>query len=176
MAGLNESFAKAELIVTGPKRKIRVTRRIRGIGLDHGLSLHPGLIRTALRIQPVVDKDQFPVSFRFISQAVFRISPGSLKSNLLPALAVQTVSRAKISMEFKATQLFVQLFDLYVRLSEEVIRRFRRKLPLKLCPDLIGLSEDSFFSCLLGGQLCRRNRPFLCFFAGLFLFLNLLFK
>ena len=36
-------------------------------------------------IQPVVDKDEFAVSFRFISQTILGPSPWRLKRNLLAA-------------------------------------------------------------------------------------------
>ena len=49
-------------------------------------------------------------------------------------------------------------------------------LALKLCPDLIGLSEHCFLSCLLGGELYRGDSALLTFLGGLFLFLDLLFQ
>jgi hypothetical protein len=58
-------------------------------------------------VQPVVDKDQFRVGFRLISQAVFGAGSGGLECNLLPAFAVQTVTGAKISVEFEGAELFL---------------------------------------------------------------------
>ena len=48
-----------------------------------------------LRIQPIVDKDEFSVSLRFIPKAVFRAGPWSLKGNLFPTGAIQAVAGAE---------------------------------------------------------------------------------
>src|SRR2546428_3719516 len=126
MAGLNECFAEAELVVTDAPSEIGIIGRIRGVGFYHDFGLHPRPFGTVPWVQPVVDKDQFRVGFRFISQAVFGAGSGGLECNLLPAFAVQTVPGAKISVKFKPAQLVLQLPDLYIRLSAEAPRRVRR--------------------------------------------------
>jgi hypothetical protein len=103
----------------------------------HDLCLHPRLIGIVIGVQPIVDKDEFSVGFRFISQAIFGASSRSFERNLLATHAVETVTGAKISVEFKAAQLFLQLRDLSVCLAQEVICRLRGQLSLKLRPDLV---------------------------------------
>ena len=88
VAGLNKGFTEAKLIVTGAPGEIGIVGRVRGVGFNHHLGLHPRLVGIVLRVQPVVDKDQFRVGFRFIPQSVFGPSPRGLKCNLLPAQAV----------------------------------------------------------------------------------------
>jgi len=111
----------------------------------------------------VCDKNEFPVGFCFVAQAIFRIRSGRLESNLLPTCAIEAVTRPKITVKLEALHLLLQTCNLLVGLSQEVIRRFRSQLALILCSDLIGLPKDGFFGCLLGGQLYCRDGPFLCF-------------
>ena len=75
-----------------------------------------------LRVQPVVDENEFSVSFCFVAQAIFRIRAGSLKRDLRSALAVEAISRTEIAVELKALCLLVQFLYLLVCLSEEIIR------------------------------------------------------
>jgi hypothetical protein len=88
VAGLNERFTQAELIVADTIREICITSGIRGVSLDHDFCLHPRLVGIVIGVQPVVDKNEFPVGFGFVSQAVFRAGIGSLEGDLFPALAV----------------------------------------------------------------------------------------
>ena len=92
VAALNEGFTQADLVVADASTKIRVACRVRGIGLNHKLRLHPRLIGIVFRIQPVVDEDQLTVCFRLIPQPEFRIGPRSLKCHLLSAPAVESVA------------------------------------------------------------------------------------
>ena len=111
-------------------------------------------IGTLIWIQPIVDKDEFPVGFRFIAQAVFRARPGGLEGNLLPTLTVQAVAGAKISVEFKGANLFLQLRDLDVCFSKKVIGRFLGSWPWNLPSDLIGVSDDAFAACSAASVGC----------------------
>src|SRR5271170_1928952 len=88
VTGFNKGFAQPELIVAGAVREIRITGRIRGVGLDHGFCLYPRLVGTVVWVEPVVNKDQFSVSFCFVSQAILRARSRGLEGHLLPALAV----------------------------------------------------------------------------------------
>ena len=95
------------------------------------------LSECVIRVQPVVDKDELAVGFRFVSQAVLGAGPRSLKRNLLAAGAVQAVARAKISVEFETAHLLLQLLDLLIGLPQQVICRLRGYLALEFCADLI---------------------------------------
>src|SRR6266851_3129188 len=176
VASAHKRFAQPELIVSRVARKICITRIIPCVGLDHHFCFHPGFVAVVLRVEPVVDENEFSISFCFVAQAIFRIRAGSLKRDLRSALAVEAITRPEIAVELKALRLLVQFLYLLVGLSEEVIGRLRGKLALKLCPYLIGLSEHRFLSCLLGSQLYRGDGALLTFLGGLFLFLDLLFE
>src|SRR5216683_2851303 len=173
VASAHKRFAQPELIVSRVARKICITPCV---GLDHHFCFHPGFVAVVLRVEPVVDENEFSISFCFVAQAIFRIRAGSLKRDLRSALAVEAITRPEIAVELKALRLLVQFLYLLVGLSEEVIGRLRGKLALKLCPYLIGLSEHRFLSCLLGSQLYRGDGALLTFLGGLFLFLDLLFE
>src|SRR5262249_18041055 len=109
VTNLNKGFAQTELIVTNAIGEARIARRIRGVGLDHALRLRPRLIGSFIWIDPIVDKNEFSVGLCFVPEAVFRARSGRLKGNLFPTLAVQAVPGAKVSMEFKGVNVFLQL-------------------------------------------------------------------
>ena len=121
VTGLDERFTETEVVLTGASGKSRISRRVGSVGLQHHLGLNPPLVGIVVRIQPVIDEDEFSVSFRFVSQTVFRARSGSLKCDLLAANAVQTEARTKISVEFKGARALLQIRDLYVSFLQEVI-------------------------------------------------------
>ena len=127
-----------------------------------------------LGVHPVVDEDQLAVSLRFVSQAVFGAGSRRLESDLLPAHTIQTVTRPKITVEFKRPDLFLKLLDSLIGLSQQIVGGFRRQLPLIFRARLIGLAENGFFG-LLSGEFCGRNRPTFFFFPFLRCFLSLFF-
>src|SRR6185436_2872522 len=92
VAGLNEGFTHANLVIANTARKICKTGGVAGVAFDHELRLYPGFILFVLGVDPVVYKNELAICFRFISQTVFGISSRGLKRDLLPAPAVQTVT------------------------------------------------------------------------------------
>ena len=110
-------------------------------------------------VEPVVDKDEFPACFGFVSEAVFRPGPRRLKRNLLNTGAILTVARTKVSVELEAADLLLQLRDLLVGLSQKVVCRFRCYCALKVCPDFTGVRQRGLFAHFLG-QFCRRYSAF----------------
>src|ERR1700752_4553896 len=101
IANLNKRLSQAELIVTNSQGKICVISGVGGVGLNQKFCFHPKFICIVIRVQPVINKDELRVCFRFIPQTVFRISSRSLKCDLLSVSAIQTVTGTKISVEFK---------------------------------------------------------------------------
>src|SRR5260370_19838258 len=88
VARLDKSFAEAELVITDAPVEICIIGGVRGVSFYHHLGLHPRLVETVFRVQPVVDKDQFPIGFRFTSEAVFGCRPRRLEPSLLPSRSV----------------------------------------------------------------------------------------
>src|SRR5262249_44386935 len=75
----NESLSQAKLIVAYGVAKVGVTGGIAGIGLNHHLSMKPGLVDVVVGIHPIVDEDEFAVGFSFVTQAILRSRPRSLE-------------------------------------------------------------------------------------------------
>ena len=92
MAALHKGFPQTELVIPGVARKVCIAGQIGGVRLDHDFCFYPRLVAVVLGVQPVVDENKFTVRFRLISQAVFRIRTGSLKSDLPTTLAVETMA------------------------------------------------------------------------------------
>src|SRR5262249_18209761 len=107
VASLYESFAQAELVVPDSSQEVRITGGIGGIGLEHHLRPHPCFVAVVVRVQPVVDKDELAVRFRFVAQAVFGIRAGSLECYLLPTLAIEAITRTEIAVELEALHLLL---------------------------------------------------------------------
>ncbi len=122
VAGAHERLPQAKLVTSRVPRKICVARIVSCVRLDHHFRLQPCFVAVVLRVQPVVDENEFSVSFCFVAQAIFRIGAGSLKRDLRSALAVEAISRTEIAVELKALRLLVQFLYLLVCLSEEIIR------------------------------------------------------
>src|SRR6266404_2019110 len=160
MAAAHERFPQTKLVISRVPRKICVARIVSCVRLDHHFRLQPCFVAVVLRVQPVVDENEFSVSFCFVAQAIFRIRAGSLKRDLRSALAVKAISRTEVAVELKALHLLVKFLYLLVRLSEEVIRRLGGNLALKFCADLIGLPEHGFLSCFLGSLFLFRDLLF----------------
>ena len=72
-------------------------------------------------IHPVIDKDQFRVGIRFISQTVLGLCPRRFKGDLLSAFAVQSETRTKVSVEFEGTLTFLQFRYFFIGLSKHVV-------------------------------------------------------
>src|SRR5262249_43828168 len=104
--------------------EVRIAGGIRGIGLEHHFRPHPGLVAVVIRVQPIVDKYELSVRFRFVAQAVFRIRAGSLECYLLSALAIEAITRTEVAVELEALHLLLEFFNLCVCLPKEVISRF----------------------------------------------------
>jgi len=127
-------------------------------------------------IHPVVDKDEFGVSFRLIAEAVFRLRAGRLKRDLLAALTIQSVTGAEITVKFEGPHLLLKFGYPLVRIANEVIGWCISKLSLKLGPNLAGISREHLPGCLLGGQFRCGNGLRLAICDGLLLFIELLFQ
>src|SRR5262249_39366207 len=75
VAAADKCLAQSELIISTRcslaiddcLRKGSIACGVGGISLQHDLGFDPGLIRMVGRIQPVVDEDELPISFRFVS-------------------------------------------------------------------------------------------------------------
>src|SRR5215472_10675734 len=124
VAALDKSFPQTKLIVSDADWKICVTCGIRGIGLQHHLRPHPCFVVVVFGVHPVVDEDELPVGLRFIAQPIFRVSPGSLESDLLPAVAIEAIPRTKVAVELETLHLLLQLLNLGIRFAKQVIGRF----------------------------------------------------
>src|SRR4029077_14592087 len=148
---LDESLSQAKLVITKRIVETCVAGRVRGVSLDHCLGLNPCLVGTPLGVYPIVDEYEFAVGFGFVSQSVLSPGAGRRECNLLPTLAVKTVSGAEISVEFKSAYLLFQAGDLALRLLQQVIGGFRWQGPLVICSDLT-LSEYHF-PRFLGGKI-----------------------
>ena len=123
---MHEGFPQPELIVSHAIRKACGIGRVRGVGLNHDLCLHPGLIGTLFRIHPVVDKDELPIGFCFVAQAVFCVGSRRLERNLLAARAIEPITGSKIAVEFKRPHLLLKFRDRFICFPEQVIGRLRR--------------------------------------------------
>src|SRR5215813_3846956 len=126
VAGLDKGFTQAESVVTNTAREICKTGGVGGVGFDHELCLHPGLILIAFRVDPVVYKNELGICFRLISQTVLGISARGLKGDLLPAPAVESITGTEIPVEFKTFHLLFQLLDSCVRIPQLIVRRRSR--------------------------------------------------
>src|SRR5262249_1296971 len=147
---------KAKLIVARAIREVCVACRVGCIRLHHELGLHPCFVRIVLRIQPVIDKNEFSVSFRLVTQPIFSACARRLKRDLLPSGTVQAVTRPKVSVKFEAVYLFFQLRNLRIRFPEQVVCWRRWQLALKRIANLIRLSKNRL-SSFLSSQLRSRN-------------------
>src|SRR5262252_1540276 len=96
VAGLYEGFTHADLVIANTAAKICITGRVAGVAFDHKLCLDPGFIPVVFRVNPVVDKDELGICFRFISQTVLGISSRGLKRDLLTAPAVEPITGTKV--------------------------------------------------------------------------------
>src|SRR5258708_6782993 len=88
IARLHERLANSELVAAGSARRRSKIFGIRRIGLNQKLAPEPRLVGVVIRIHPIIDKDQFRVCHRSISQPVFGLSPRRFECNLLAASAV----------------------------------------------------------------------------------------
>ena len=67
VAGLNERFTEAELIIAYSVRETSPVGGVRGVRLNQDLCFYPSLTRVVFRINQVVYKDQLGICFCFIS-------------------------------------------------------------------------------------------------------------
>jgi hypothetical protein len=92
---------------------------IRCVGLNHQLSPEPGVVGVMVRVYPIVNKDQFRVGFHFVSWSVLGFGSRRLKRNLLPADAIQPITRAKVSVKLEGAFPLLKLLDLFVCLFQK---------------------------------------------------------
>src|SRR5438132_725878 len=91
IASPNKDFSQTKLIVAGGVIKIGVAGGVRGICFQHDLGMKPGLIGVVVRIHPIVNKDEFPVGFSFVSKAVFCARTGRLECDLLSTFTIYSI-------------------------------------------------------------------------------------
>src|SRR6516162_10980846 len=145
VASANKCLAQSKLVVSTGRnltidhrlRKGSVVRGVSGVCFEHDLRLDPSLVWVLSRVQPVVNEDELPISFRFVPQSVFRFCARCLKCDLLATFAIQPVSRAEISMKFESAHLPFQTLNFLVRLLQFVVRWLQCHLALILRSNLI---------------------------------------
>src|SRR6185295_6769292 len=98
VAAAHKGFPQTKLVISRVPRKICVARVVSSVRLDHHFRLQPRFVVAVIRVQPVVDEDEFSVGFCFVAQAIFRIRAGGLKRDLRSALAVKAISRTEIAV------------------------------------------------------------------------------
>src|SRR6516225_1260588 len=101
IAGPYKSLAQTKLIVANPVVEVGVAGGIGGVRLEHNFGVKPGLVGIVVGVQPVVDKNEFAISFGFVSQPVLGPCARRLESDLLAALAVQSIAGTEISMKLE---------------------------------------------------------------------------
>ena len=101
IAAADERFSQTKLIVAVGAVEIRVAGRVRGVGLDHRFRSEPGLVVTALRVQPVIDQNELAICLGLVPQQLFPIRARSLERDLLATPAVRSIPGTEIPVQFK---------------------------------------------------------------------------